>query len=498
MNFLKERINYLFTSTKGLVLVAISMISLVTAIWGTLSGPMVEWGVKDITVRLLGMKLVPLQREGRIIMLYHTIAMAVIAIEVYFMTSILPMKKRQKVSINSTITIGYLMAMVFGLWFAYFGHNFVFHGLFLVGQALVFYAGLQLAAALWPWREEYKVKDKDYAHTKKGYDLERIAFFTMVIATLGSASFGAVVGSYWGNGHQTFLAENLIRLAHKTSLELAIIGHLHIMLTLIAVAITLIVGRWFDFKGIFHKIAMPLMISGTIVITIGVWMVVPFELIAHTIIYVGSVLVMLAALMLVIFAWDKLIREGIAESGKKGFFAKIKALLRDPIKFGPFWQMVFMNFTVSGVGIFMAVKLDDIFRVWPFREERIALTGHWHVLSGLIATIILMYYADIIGMKGKLRKWFGWILIIGSDIAFASATIFSLKRLSVKMYYDEPITAKTMVLIDIGLGAILVILAMLLLWRLFDLFKKKGLWKKEFESPELDVNKTTPEIEREV
>ncbi len=493
MKYLKERFEYLFTSTKGLVLVAISLISLVTAIWGTLSGPMVEWGVKDITVRLLGMKLSPVYREGRIIMLYHTIAMAVIAIEVYLITSLIPMKKSQKVNINSTITVGYITAMVFGLWFAYFGRNFVFHGLFLVGQALIFYSGILLAQALWPWKKEYKVKDPQYAHTKSGVDLERVAFFTMTVATLGSAIFGAVVGSYWGNGHQTFLAENLIRLAHKTPLELAIIGHLHIMLTLIAVAITLIVGRWFDFKGILHKIAMPLMISGTIVITIGVWMVVPFELIAHTIIYVGSVLVMLAALMLVIFAWDKIIRERIKELGieKPGFFTKLKALLHDPIKFGPFWQMVFMNFTVSGVGIFMAIKLDEIFRVWPFREERIALTGHWHVLSALIATIILMYYVDMIGMKGKLRKWFGWILIIGSDIAFASATIFSLKRLFVKEYYDEPITAKTMLFIDLGLGVILVILAMLLIWRLFDLFKNKGLWKKELESPEPVFEKTT-------
>ena len=33
---------------------------------------------------------------------------------------------------------------------------------------------------------------------------------------------------------------------HKNGLQLAIIGHLHIMLTLIAVAITLVVGRWLE------------------------------------------------------------------------------------------------------------------------------------------------------------------------------------------------------------------------------------------------------------
>ena len=67
-----ERFNYLFRSTKGLTLVAISLISIVTAVWGTLSGPMVEWGIRDITVRLLGMDLSPVEREGRIIMFNST------------------------------------------------------------------------------------------------------------------------------------------------------------------------------------------------------------------------------------------------------------------------------------------------------------------------------------------------------------------------------------------------------------------------------------------
>ena len=73
MEALKKRFVYLFTSTRGLALVAIAAIALVTAIWGTLSGPMVEWGIKDITVKILGLDLIQAEREGRIIMLYHTI-----------------------------------------------------------------------------------------------------------------------------------------------------------------------------------------------------------------------------------------------------------------------------------------------------------------------------------------------------------------------------------------------------------------------------------------
>ncbi|MEP0764083.1 MAG: hypothetical protein HRF48_15240, partial [Chloroflexota bacterium] len=159
MQAIQTRFMFLFRSTKGLVLVAIAMIALVTAIFGMLSGPMVEWGVKDVVVRLLNLDLVPAEREGRIIMLYHTIAMAVVAIAVYLITAVVPMKTYQQATINATVTAGYLVAMVFGLGFAYFGHEWVFHGLYLFGLSLVFFAGILLAAALWPWRREYHIKD---------------------------------------------------------------------------------------------------------------------------------------------------------------------------------------------------------------------------------------------------------------------------------------------------------------------------------------------------
>ena len=72
----------------------------------------------------------------------------------------------------------------------------------------------------------------------------------------------------------------------------------HIMLALIGIMITLIIGRWLNFKGTLHKLAMPLMILGTIVLNLGVWGVVtPFEPVAHMIIYVGATPSMFAALL---------------------------------------------------------------------------------------------------------------------------------------------------------------------------------------------------------
>jgi len=480
----------MFTSTKGLVMLVMVMITLVTAIWGTLSGPMAEWGVKDLTVKLLGMDLDWHYREGRIIILYHSIAMAFVALEVYCITSIVKMSKVEQSYINAIVTFGYLTVMIFGLAFAYFGRNFAFHGLFLVGQSLVFFSGILLAKALWPWQEQYRITDRQYASTKKGLDLERTAFFVMAVATLGSAMFGAVAGAFWGNGHETFLAEDLIRTPHKTYLQKAVIGHLHIMLVLICVAVTLIVGRWLDFKGILHKIAMHFMIWGTIIISFGAWSVVWVHW-AHTTIYVGSVLVMLAALMYVIYSWKKLINDRIEELKieKPTLGQKIKALLHDPLKFGSGWQMVFMNFTVSGIGIFLAIKLDEIFRAWPFREERITLTGHWHILAALCATIMIMYYADVCGLKGRIRQWFGWTLIICSDVAFAAMTIFSMKRLFISEYDQQNLVDTLFIIADLGLGALLTLTVMLFIWRLSDLLKPKGKWRDEADNPELDVKR---------
>jgi hypothetical protein len=238
---------------------------------------------------------------------------------------------------------------------------------------------------------------------------------------------------------------------------------------------------------------MLLMIPGTIILSLGAWLVVPYQAIAHTIIYGGSTLVMLAALMLVIFGWNKLIRERLAEQGIKraSFWQGFKALLHDPLKFGSLWQMVYMNFTVSGVGIFIAVKLDEIIRVWPAREERIVLTGHWHILSAIIATIILLYYADLAGLKGKVRQCFGWLIILGSDLAFGAAIVFSMKRLFVSESAQQPVVNWTMLLTEIGLALVLVVLAAFMLWRLFDLFKKDGRWAKELAEAGLAATTST-------
>ncbi|MBP8242744.1 MAG: hypothetical protein KAX36_10210, partial [Thermoflexales bacterium] len=109
----------------------------------------------------------------------------------------------------------------------------------------------------------------------------------------------------------------------------------------------------------------------------------------------------------------------------------------------------------------------------------VALTGHWHVLSGIIATIILLYYADQAGLKGRLRQWFGWIVIIASDLAFGAVAVLETRRLYVDELGQQPLVDTMMLLTDAGLASVLLLLGILMVWRLIDLFKRKGRWKEE-------------------
>ena len=114
------------------------------------------------------------------------------------------------------------------------------------------------------------------------------------------------------------------------------------------------------------------------------------------------------------------------------------------------------------------------------------LTGHWHILSGIIATIILLLYADLAGIKGKARQWFGWVVLVASDVAFAAVTLFETKRLYVSEANQQPLVDATMIISDAGLATVLIALAALMVWRLVDLFRRDGRWAKEAVEPKLE------------
>jgi hypothetical protein len=150
MNFIKEKLKYVFTENKGLILMNMAFLSIVSAVFGTLSGPLKEAGIGAVTVRFLGMVMHPQDRESRIVILYHAIAVTFTALLTYLIIEAIPMRKKIVKQIKTSVTAGYLMTLIFGLGFAYWGMNWAFHGLFIAGLTLVFYAGVLLSIGLYP------------------------------------------------------------------------------------------------------------------------------------------------------------------------------------------------------------------------------------------------------------------------------------------------------------------------------------------------------------
>ena len=150
---LMRRIRWLFGTTQGLLLVVTAWDALLVALLSPFSGSGPLAGL-DLPSRL-GLVLDEAGRVGRIIMLYHSLAVPFVAVLVYFILDLLPVfenEKRFPRLVRPAITAGYMLASAGGIGFAYLGWGWIAHGLFLVGLSLVFYAGVVLCVGLFPWR----------------------------------------------------------------------------------------------------------------------------------------------------------------------------------------------------------------------------------------------------------------------------------------------------------------------------------------------------------
>ena len=463
MSTFRRRLDYLTGSTRGLLLAATGWIALTLALLGGMSAP---------TQELLGLSI-NLPEAGqvrRILMVYHALAVPFVAAITYLILDQVPVPKKLAQSIRRAIMPGYMLTSIGALTFAYVERSWFFHGVMLLGMSLVFYAGVLLAIGLWPGR--HPNTDPAYAHVGS-LSLERVAFFVVTVATLVSVMIGAGAGAFFGNGFEAVLAEDIVRAEHDLG-ELAVISHLHIMLALIDVAIFLLIVRRFDLKGWLHKIAMPLTIAGTLVMAAGCWSVLVWEAIAHTIIYAGSSLVLLGALLMTISGIDRVIKDRLAEQeiAQPTAGQKIKALLHDPMKFGPFFQMIWLQFVMVFPGLYTAAKLDETFRVWPFAAERRILVGHWHILATMSATILLFLVADRLDVRGWMRQVLGWGVILGSDLAFTFGAFYEFIPPGADREW-------TTIYLHAGIGLTLIILALFLGRRLVDLFSARGRWNGE-------------------
>jgi hypothetical protein len=426
MKRLSTIVDRLFGSLPGLLVLAVAWDALIVASLAPFSGPLQPLGLAE----LLGVDLSDAQRVGRIIVLYHSLAMPFVAALVYLVLDQVPMgnspeeEQRIRRSIVVPITAGYMLTSIGGMTFGYGGRNWIAHGIYLVGLSLVFYAGVLLAIALWPSRK-WANDPAGHAHLR-GVPLERLAFFLVAVFTLVSAAIGGAAGAFFGNGFEAFLAEDVVRVDPHTTFQLMIIAHLHIMLTLIDVMILLLVIRTCRVEGRTHKIAVPLTIVGTTIVTFATWSVIGWEG-AHKVINVGSAFLLPGAILVAIWGFAKLIGDRVG-SRSASITQKLRALFGDPLRFGIFFELIFVNLVVTVPGVYVAFNLETYRTAAYLAVERTILVGHWHVLATLSAVIVLFLIADRLGARGWVRQGVGWGLLAGSTLSFVFVNVYMFRQ----------------------------------------------------------------------
>jgi hypothetical protein len=457
---LLRRTRWLFGTTPGLLLFVTAWDALLVALLSpfSASGPLARL---DLPSRL-GLVLDETGQVGRIVILYHALAVPLVAALVYLILDLLPVfesEKRSRRLIRPTITAGYMLTSVGGIGFAYLGWGWIAHGLFLVGLSLVFYAGVVLCVGLFPWRRGL---------ADESFSLERLAFWLMALCTLISAAIGGATGAYFGNGFTAFLAEDVIRLEHDLG-QRAIIAHLHIMLTLIDVALLLVIARTFGLRGRAHNVAMGLVVAGTTIASIATWGVMVIEGIAHKIINVGAFLLLAAAAIVAVQGFARLVEGRLSHegSGRPSWGRRLKALLSDPVRFGLLFELIFVNVVVTAPGVYVAFNLET-YRQPAFLEvERAIAVGHWHVLATLSAVIALFLVVDRLEVQGFLRRLVGWGGLVGSTLAFVFVQFYMFRQPEQEVGWALPF-------LDLGLALFLVMLAVFLSVQLVGMISREG------------------------
>lgn len=421
-------------------------------------------------IKIFGGPLLPIQLEdehriARIIMVYHSLAITFLGALVFYILDVMDVREKYKPLVKWSILPGYLLTSLSGMSFAYlFPENWILHALFIVGLTLVFFSGILLVIGVWP--------TKTFPGHEKGpyvgrIHLGQLNLLLTGLCLLGSAALGAGVGAYFGNGFEASLMEDLLRVEHDI-FQRGIIGHLHIMLTLLDFIILLVVFRYTnpDQTGKPYFAAMILSIPGILITTAGTWLVpIGFKK-AHTVINVGVTFALMAAIILAVEGWKKISKDVLGDNyASASVSRKIISIFKDSPRFGLYFLFIWVIIAMAIPGIYLAINLE-VFRTGPWDVERTIAVGHWHVLATLSAIMVLLLSIDYLGIKGIARTIAGWVLTIGSILAFGFAVPYMFADVGAD-------TAFYFIMIDVGIMLFIAGIAILCIYMAIEILARK-------------------------
>ncbi len=463
IQWLKYKINYGLTY-KGMITFTIVWEFCIILFLSTFSQPIEA--VLGTTLLPITLDSTDVEKAGRLIMVYHAIAVPIIAVCTYFVLEFMDVREKFKSRVKWPLFIGSILASANAILFAYVFHEgWILHGLYLVGLSLCFYAGVMLLLGVFPTKS-FPPRDPE---NSRNVIVGQFALTLVAICVLISVVLGAAVGAFFGQeGLTVMLAEYFLRhdMYPYEVAELfidAIKAHLHVMLALIDVIILLVVYRYtvpdqkggtlkinlkiISFKINWYLLSMILAIPGMFILSLGAWFVTLNSVInwpvdMHYLIYVGSAILVTVGVILAFTGWNKASKEVLGDSyDSASWLTRVKAVFKDPVKLALYFQFIWVNIVMTFGGIFLALSLRGptdpegaspftnvlglvSFRDGPLAIETTVARGHWHVLATLSAIILLLLFIDMLDIQGMVRKAMGWLLFAGSIIAFGLALIY--------------------------------------------------------------------------
>jgi hypothetical protein len=380
-----------------------ALITFLTSVYATMSGPVAD----ALPVARTLQDLSEVSRDGRVILVYHTLAVPFVALLAIMYVGTIALGEGRRNAIVHALFFGSLVASLAGFAYGYLGGGMIAHGLYVFGLSVVFYGGLNLTLAVFQVRNGRP--DASGSRDEPG-SLEQLATGLTFAATLVSAAIGGAVGAFFGTGlARAFLAEDIIRLKHDIFMR-AVISHLHIMLTLVAAAILVLIARFYRYREPRAAWFYRLVIGGVIVTSLATWSVIiePIEKQAHKVINIGAVFLLAAAALLAI--------AGLARIAKRLFHHPFAAIT--------FAYLLLVNGIVTVPGVYVAINLER-FRTGEYAEvERSFATGHWHVLGGLCALMALLLLLDYLDVREAWARALAWSGGVSSLVAFGAANAY--------------------------------------------------------------------------
>jgi len=416
-----------------------------------LSGPIAEAGVKDQLAKYLSIAPTEEDFVARAIMAYHIAAAIVMAGTLYLALKYVEYDERLRSYVSGLATAGWIIAVVSGLAFAYFGRSPLAHGMWLVGLSLMFAAGVLFTYALSPLRISWREKT-----------LERAAEFLTAVTLLGGVVMGAIYAAHLGfdKDVKIYIVEEHSTREYRglaptsTPLQLLITGHAHATVALWAAAIMFIGLRWsrmWEWKPRLYKWALVFQIIGVIVTFFGTAVVPVWRPIAHDIIFGGIVPLHLTLL----FLW---LRLGAMLKGGGWRNPAILGLFLVPI-----WMVVF----VTSTGPMLTSQLKTLRATWPLEDEIAYNVAHWHMLAFVVASA--MFFLYLTEFSNKIRYVSGWLLAVGGTVALAGAFVYELSPMFVKGAVElaaasSGLKKAVLPVIDVGLVMSFASFALFTLW----------------------------------